>query len=68
MSTEGKYVQLDLFAQQKELQNKIADDEFKKNVTKSVRGLFARYNDLEMAFLDMHKQIDRLNEATFRHG
>jgi len=59
MSTEGKYVQLDLFAQQKEL---------KKNVTKSVRGLFARYNDLEMAFLDMHKQIDRLNEATFRHG
>lgn len=66
LETGGKFIQLDLFAQQKELQNKTADDDFKKNVTRSVRGLFARYNELEFTILDLHKKIERLNDVTFR--
>lgn len=55
MST--KVVQLDLFRQH--------DDEFKKRAEKSIRGLFARYNDLEFLVLEMHKRLDKMSEDLY---
>ena len=51
-----KMFQLDAFRSQQEC----ADQEFKKRVDKSIKGLFARYNELEYAFLNMHDTLERL--------
>jgi hypothetical protein len=54
----GKLVQLDLFRNEKA----IADEEFKKMTAKSLRGLFARYNEIEYIILEMHKRVEKLCE------
>lgn len=58
-------VQLDLFVNEEIQREKLEQAEFKKNVTKSIRGLFARYNEIEYAILEMHKKIERLNESVY---
>ncbi len=62
----GRIVQFDLFANEKILQQNMEEQQFKKNITKSIRGLFARYNEMEIAILDMHKRLDRVSEETFK--
>lgn len=61
----NKIYQLDLFAKEKELAMQLEHEEFKKMVTKSFRGLFARYNEIEFAMLEMHKRIDNLSECIY---
>ena len=63
-----KTVQLDLFVKEKELQEVLQQEQFKKNVSKSIRGLFARYNEIEYIVLDMHRKIDRLSEEKFKNA
>lgn len=64
----GKVIQLDMFmtevAQQKQLEN----EELKKVLSKSIRGLFARYNELEYVILEMHKKIERLESQAYANG
>lgn len=63
-----KTVQLDIFLKEKELQEALQQEQFKKNVSKSIRGLFARYNEIEYIILEMHRKIDRLSEETFKNA
>jgi hypothetical protein len=64
----GKIVQLDLYTSEQEKKRVMDNEEFKKMVVKSIRGLFARYNEVEFAVLEMHKRIDQLTEAMINHG
>lgn len=64
----SKITQLDLFAQEKELQIELEKKEFEKVVTKSIRALFARFNEIEFAVLAMHKRLDNMGEAMIKNG
>ena len=61
-----KVVQFDLFRNEEVMRQNIQEEEFKKNVTKSIRGLFARYNELEEMMLKTLNNIDKLNEIVFK--
>jgi hypothetical protein len=61
----GKIVQFDMFKTEKEQAMQLEMEEFKKMVVKSFRGLFARYNEIEFAMLEMHKRIDNLSESIY---
>ena len=61
----GKVVQFDMFKSEKEQAMQLEMDEFKKMVVKSFRALFARYNEMEFATLEMHKRLDNLSEAIY---
>jgi hypothetical protein len=61
-----KVVQFDLFRNEDVIRASLQEEEFKKNVTKSIRGLFARYNELEDMMLKTLNNIDKLNEIVFK--
>lgn len=55
-------VQLDMF-RDSVLQNHFQDyEDFKKKSTNSLRGLFARYNEIEYLILELDKQIRVMRE------
>lgn len=58
----SKVIQLDMFLNEEAVRKSQADEDFKKIVTKSIRGLFARHNEMEFAFLELHKRIDLLTK------
>ncbi len=51
-------IQLDMFRE-------ASEDEFQKSTRKSIKGLFARYNELEFRQLDMQKQLEQIIEKLF---
>lgn len=58
-----KIYQIDMFrSEEKELK----EEEFKKRVDKSLRGLFARYNEMEYVILELHKKLERLEEKAYQ--
>lgn len=59
-------VQLDLFINEAAQRELLEERQYKKMMEKSVRGLYARYNELEFTILEMHKRIERLNEHCFK--
>ncbi len=58
----SKAVQLDFFINEDIVTKRLEEEQFKKIVTKSIRGLFARHNETEFVVLEMHKRIDQLTE------
>jgi len=64
----GKVIQLDIFRNAEMERQNVEQEEFKKNTVKSIRGLFARYNEMEFMFLEVHKNMQRLNEEVFKNG
>lgn len=61
----GKMVQLDMFVSQSTQQKAIDDEEFKKSTRKSIKGLFARYNEMEYILLEMNKTLDKLCDNVY---
>ena len=62
----GKIIQLDMFVAEKTQLIALEQDELKKIVTKSIRGLFARYNELEYTMLEMQNRLDRISQVAFK--
>lgn len=58
-----KIYQIDMFRND-EIQLK--EEEFKKRTDKSLRGLFARYNEMEYVILEMHKKLEKLEESAYK--
>jgi hypothetical protein len=58
----AKPIQLDLFINEKVQLQALEHEEFKKKTTNSIRGLFARYNEVEYILLELSKKLDRLVE------
>jgi hypothetical protein len=52
--------QLDFFSGEHGL-----DAEFKRSMTKRVRGLFARYNELEEVFWELKQTVDHMKEQVY---
>lgn len=57
-----KNVQLDLFINEQNIKEKQGEEEFKRFATKSIKGLFARYNDLETRIMNMSDLIEDIFE------
>lgn len=55
----GKIIQMEMFESEKK-------EALKKGVDKAIRGLFARYNDLEFKLIDMDERLDMISEALMR--
>lgn len=66
MATE--VIQLDLFINEREQLAKLEEDQFKKNVAKSIRGLFARYNEVELLVIDLHRRMDRMTDIALKEA
>lgn len=62
VKADSKVTQLDLFINEDRERERIAQDEFKKMVTRSIKGLYARYNELEAAFLALQDTIEKILE------
>jgi hypothetical protein len=56
--SKSKLVQLDAFRTHEQAMQ----EEFKARVEKQIKGLFARYNDMEYAFIQMQDMIQNLRE------
>lgn len=63
----GKVIQLDLFREEEQQRQVIAHEDFKKSTTKCIKGLFARYNDLEFLVLEMHRKLEKIQEDVYRN-
>ena len=59
-------VQLDLFINEERQREMLESEDHKKMVTRSLKGLFARYNEMEFVLLQMNKKLDRLNDTVFK--
>ena len=60
-----KVVQLDMFINNQLMAQNLKQAEFEKMCVRSLRSLFARYNEMEMTVMELHKKLDRLSEIQF---
>ncbi len=63
VNEKAQVVQLDMFINEQRTREEIEYKEFKKYTERSIRGLFARYNDLEGAVLALHDCVGKLMEC-----
>jgi hypothetical protein len=58
-----KKIQLDFFLHEERAQEKIEHEEFKKMVTKSLKGLYARYNELEFQLINLSDEFEDFKKS-----
>ena len=58
--------QLDLFINEQRQREVEENEQHKETVKRSLKGLFARYNEMEFVLLHMNKKLDRLNDEVFK--
>lgn len=59
----GKVVQMDFFAKEKLEYQLLEFEDFKKLTEKSIRGLYARYNEIERIVLEMNANMSNLKDV-----
>lgn len=58
----SKMVQLDMFINSENEEKAKEDAKFKDNTIRGIRGLFARYNELEFKMLDISEQLEKITK------
>ena len=58
----ARVIQLDLLRNEEVERERIAKEEFEKMVSRSLRGLYARYNELEACFLQERDKNEKIRE------